>query len=435
MVQLEQFSSHSPSQAPVPSASSARPRVLVLASTFPSSIQPIHGVFVKERVKALALRGEFDVRVVSPVPWFPPLRLFPRWYPLSQIPAREVVENLDVVRPRYPLVPKFGGYLHSRLMLWGISRTVARVHKEFPFDLIDAHFVYPDGIVGALLAERYHVPVVMTARGEDMLRFPGLPVIGPAIRWGLQRASQMVALSEELAQKMRENGGDPGRIRVISNGVDTDKFQPAPQQEARRQLGLPLDRKIIIGVGYLLERKGFHLAIEALPEIRRRHPNAMLVIVGGVARWGQDYSAEIDEAIRKSGMQDHVRLIGARPPEELYLWYSSADLFTILSSREGSPNAPMEALACGIPIVATPIGSIPQMLSHPGLGVMLPERSAGAAARGIITGLETHWNRPAIRAWAVEKSWGYVAEQVAGVFWDALNERPRPTGRIHPVSS
>lgn len=405
-----------------------RPRVLVLASTFPSSIQPIHGVFVKERVKAVAARGEFDVRVVSPTPWFPPLKLFPRWYPLSQIPAEETVEGLSVIRPRYPLLPKIGGYYHSRLMHWGIARSIARLRREFPFDLIDAHFVYPDGVVGAMLGEQYNVPVVMTARGEDMIRFPELPAIGPAIRWGLKRATQMVGLSEELAQKMRDNGGDPARIRVISNGVDTAKFRPVPRDEARQRLGLPLDRKIIIGVGYLLERKGFHLAVEALQTVRERHPDAMLVIVGGVARWGQDYSAEIHEAIRRTGQAEHVRLVGARPPEELYLWYSTADLFTILSSREGSPNAPLEALACGVPIVATPIGSIPQLLTNRVLGLMLPERSSQAAARGLCDALAMTWDRQAIRAWSVENSWGSVAEQVAATFHDALRDwesRPR----------
>lgn len=399
-----------------------RPRVLVLASTFPSAIQPIHGVFVKERVKAVAARGEFDIRVVSPTPWFPPLKMFPRWYPLSQIAARETVDGLEVIRPRYPLFPMIGGRYHSRLMHWGIAGAVAKLQREFPFDVIDSHFVYPDGVVAAMLAERYRVPVVMTARGEDMVRFPDLPVIGDAIRWGLPRATQLVGLSEELAQRMRDQGAAAGRVRVISNGVDTEKFRPVPREEARRRTGLPLDRTIIIAVGYLLERKGFHLAVEALREVRERHSDAMLVIVGGVARWGLDYTAEIQEAIRRNGLEEHVRMVGARPPEELYLWYSTADVFTILSSREGSPNAPLEALACGCPIVGTPIGSLPQVLSNTALGLLLPERSARAAAWGLSEALSRSWDRRAIRAWSEENSWTRVAGRVAAVLHDALRE-------------
>lgn len=404
-------------------ASGSRKRkVLVLASTFPSAIQPAHGVFVKERVKAVAARGDYDIRVVSPIPYFPPIKFFPRWYPLSQIARHEIVEGLDVTRPRYPLFPKIGGYYHSELMYWSIRSTIRRIYREFPFELIDAHFVYVDGVTGAMLAKDYNVPVVMTARGEDMIRFPGLPRIGDRIRWGMRNGTQFVGLSEELAEKMRENGAPTERVTVISNGVDTTKFRPIPMLEARKNLGLPADRRIIIGVGNTIERKGFHLTIEAMPKIHTQFPNALFVIVGGEARWGHDYSAQIRDAIQRTGMSEHVIMAGEKHPEELYQWYSSADVFTILSSREGSPNAPNESLACGVPIVATPIGSIPQLLATPGLGVMLPERSAAAAADGIIDALKMNWDRAAIREWAVGQSWGGVAESVSQVFQRAFAE-------------
>ncbi|MCY2967233.1 MAG: glycosyltransferase [Planctomycetota bacterium] len=397
-----------------------RRKVLVLASTFPSSVQPIHGVFVKERVKAVAARDEFDLRVMSPIPYFPPLKFFPRWYPLSQVPRQEVIDGLAVSRPRYALIPKIGGYWHSELMYWGIRNAVKRLYAEFPFELIDAHFVYADGVVAAMLGRDYNVPVVMTARGEDMARFPQLPVIGQSIRWGLQHATRLIAVSEEFAGKMRDLGAASDKVSVISNGVDTTKFQMIPQDEARRAVGLPVNRPIILVVGYLLENKGFHLAVRALPAIRQRFPDAMLVIVGGVARWGLDYTKEIEAAIQETGMEESVRMVGPRPPEEVHLWYSSADVFAMLSQREGSPNAPMEALACGLPIVATPVGSIPQLLSKPGLGVMLSERSVAEAARGLTAALEMTWDRPAIREWAKGKSWTSVAEQVAIVFQQAL---------------
>src|SRR5690606_35174300 len=84
-------------------------RVLVLSATFPSGADPFRGVFVKERARALAGVPGFEVRVVAPVPWFPPLKRFPRWYRLSQYARHEVIDGLPVDRPRYPLVPKIGG--------------------------------------------------------------------------------------------------------------------------------------------------------------------------------------------------------------------------------------------------------------------------------------------------------------------------------------
>jgi len=229
-----------------------RPRVLVLASTFPSSVYPLHGVFVKERMKAVAARGEFDLRVVSPTPWFPPVKMFPRWYPLSQISDRENVEGLEVTRPRYPLIPKIGGYFHAHVMYWSIRRTIARLRRDFPFDLIDSHFVYPDGVVAAMLGDLYKVPVVMTARGEDMIRFPDLPMIGQAIRWGLPRATQMVALSEELAQKMRppvaQLRGKPAEL--VARIGQRNGFSPRRKGRAGKPLcGMGLDSRVQSQIG------------------------------------------------------------------------------------------------------------------------------------------------------------------------------------------
>jgi len=404
---------------------SGRPsrRVLVFSSTFPSAVQPIHGVFVKERVRWVAGLPDCEVRVVSPVPYFPPIRAFKRWYPLSQIPREEVVDGLEVVRPRYFLLPKVGGYFHPAAMARAAYRTVAGLDREFGFDLIDAHFVYPDGVAAARLAARLGKPLVITGRGEDILRFPQLPVLGRQIRGALAQATSLVALSSEIAEAMRANGAAHQKIRVIPNGVDCEKFRPLDRSEARRRLGLPEDRPILLSVGYRLERKGFHLLVDAIPQIRRHFPDVLVVIVGGQARWGQDYSAVIEERIRANGVADYVRLVGPRPPEELPWWYSTADLFVLLTSREGCPNVVMEALACGLPVVATPVGGIPEVLGHQRLGLVLEERSAGAAARGVVEAMSHTWDRAAIRREAQRRSWQATAEQVRDLFDDVVGSR------------
>ncbi len=395
---------------------SSRRRVLVYCSTFPSAVQPIHGVFVKERVRHVAELPGCHVRVVSPVPYFPPLRAFKRWYPLSQIPRHEVVDGLQVDRPRYFLLPKVGKYFHPSSMARASWADVARLEREEPFDLIDSHFVYPDGVAAAKLAQRLGKPFVLTGRGEDILRFPGLPVIGDQIRWAIGRASALVALSNEIAEAMRANGAPEDKIHVIPNGVDCDRFQPHDRREARRRLELPEDRPIMLSVGYRLERKGFHLLIDAIPEIRRRFPDVLLVIVGGQARWGQDYTSVIEERIRANGVGDHVRLAGPRPPKELPWWYSAADLFALMTSREGCPNVVMEALASGLPVVATPIGGIPEILADRRLGVVLDNRSAEAAARGVTDALAASWDSQAIRQEIEKQSWQTTAKVIQSLF-------------------
>jgi len=392
---------------------SAQPlRILVLSITFPSSIDPTRGVFVKERVRALADLPNCDVRVLAPVPWFPPIKQFSRWYKWSQYPREEVVDGLQVYRPQYVLPPKVGGYFHPRLMYPAAKRAADKLRKSFDFDLIDSHFVYPSGVVGAMLGRVYNVPVVMTGRGEDMLRFPQYPLKGPSIRWALGRASHCVALSSEIAAAMKKNGADSNRISVIPNGIDTNKFRPLPQAECRQQLKLPQEARIILSVGDRLKLKGFHLLVEAMPKILAAHPTALLVIVGGPGRHGRDYTAEIETRITGLGLSDNVRLVGPRPHDELPKWYNAADLYALLSSREGSPNVLIEALACGTPAVATRVGGAADEFTDPVRGILLESRTAEQTASCVNTALGRDWDSSAIRKSMEKRSWHGTASSV-----------------------
>ncbi len=185
-------------------AEAIRQGVLVLAGgSFPSRAQPVHGVFVKERARHVAQLPNIDMRVLAPSPFFPPLKQFKRWYPWSQIPRHEIVDGLEVLRPRYFLPPKFGGYFHPRLMLPAATRAIRRLQREFHFSLIDSHFIYPNGVLAAKLGQRLGKPVIMTGRGEDILRFPELPLIGPQIRKALRQATQLIALSDDTTKSCR----------------------------------------------------------------------------------------------------------------------------------------------------------------------------------------------------------------------------------------
>lgn len=394
--------------------------VLVLSSTFPSKVHPIHGVFVKERVKHVSRLPGVAVRVVSPVPYFPPLKLFSRWYVYSQVPRQETIDGLQATRPRYVLLPKVGGYFGSQAITPAYRRSIAALRDDFDFDLIDSHFIYPDGAAAARLARELDKPLVITCRGEDILRFPDLPFCGKEIKFALGQADRLVALSDEIAEAIERCGGDQRKIEVIPNGVDCEKFHPVDTQEARRSLNLPLDRPIIVSAGYRLERKGFHILIEAIPRIRERFPDVLVVIVGGPARWGQDYSGEIQRQIAVSGVDDHVLLAGPQPHEELHRWCSAADLFALFTSREGSPNVLMEALACGVPAVATTVGGIPEILSDPQLGLLMQERTASCGADRIVEALSKTWDRQAIRRHMQKHGWDKTAGAVRRVFDEAI---------------
>ena len=405
-----------------PPAGAGPRRVLVFSSTFPSLVQPIHGVFVKERIRHVAALPDCEVQVVAPVPYFPPLKMFPRWYPLSQYGHIETIDGLTVHRPRYFLIPKFGKYFHARSMARAGIRAIEKLRHNFDFDFVDAHFAYPDGVAAMHIARHFDKPLIITGRGEDVLTSPSDPALTNEIREAISTATQLIAVSDEIADAMIALGGKPENVTVIPNGVDVDRFCPQDRDACRNKLGLPVDRKIIISVGYLLERKGYHLLVDAVAKLRQQHPDLLVLIVGGVARWGQDYTAEISRRIEEHGLEDQVRIVGPRPPEELPTWYGAADLFALLTSREGCPNALLEALSAGLPAIATPAGQIPAVLADPCLGIVLPERSSDAAAVGIAAAFERTWNRELIRERMEEKSWRATARQVNEVFGRVIDD-------------
>jgi len=392
------------------------PRVLVVTNAFPSAVWPSFGVFVKHRVRMTAELGAFEARVVAPVPYFPPIRCFKRWYRWSQFPREETVDGLRVIRPRYAMLPGIGGRFESALMYPSVRRAVERIRRDFDFDLIDAHWVYPAGVVGARLAQRYGKPLVVTGRGADMHLGPRIPAVARHIRRALGAASHCIALSTEIARAMQSNGAPAERVSVIPNGVDCDAFRPLPKAEARTRLGLPADAKIVLSVGDFFENKGFHLLLDAIPAVRRRHPNVFVALVGGAPGHGTDYTGFVNERVAANGLEGRVLFAGRRPQEELVWWYSAADVFALLSAREGSPNVLLEALACGTPAVATAVGGIAETLDRPDLGILLAERSAEAASFAITQALARDWDRAAIRKRLEGRTWKARAEQVAAIW-------------------
>lgn len=385
-------------------------RILVVSGPYPSIADTSRGIFVHQRVKALSQIEGIEVQVVAPTPWAPPFPNIKKWRSLRRMPSTETYDGLIVHRPRYLLPPKVGGYFHPSLMYPSLLKAVRRIRKEFAFEVVDSHFVYPAGVAATRVARRLGVPVSLTGRGEDMMRFPSMPLKGPRIRWALAHANRCVGVSKQISDEMVKHGADPSNVCTISNGVDTERFYPKPSKECQRLLGLPENKKFLITVGDRLELKGFHIIIEALPLILKTHPDLTYICVGGAGRHGQDFTPQIRSQIDRLGLNDRVVLVGAKSHDELVDWYNAADLYVLASSREGSPNVLMESLACGVPAVATRVGSAPDELEQSGFGFIMDERTPEAAAEAVIAALKHSWDRVAIRRAIEKRTWSCVAD-------------------------
>jgi glycosyltransferase involved in cell wall biosynthesis len=383
-------------------------RILSYTTLFPNPQQPTHGVFVRERILALAKLAE--VRVVAPVPWFPRTRLLgDRYYRYSLVPRNEIDERIAVGHPRYPVIPRLCKTADGALLAAGSFHHMQKLRRQFPFDIIDAHWGYPDGAAAALLATRLHVPFSVTVRGDDVNVFLRQFWRRPWIRWSLQRANLVIALSRELKEILVANGVTPAKISVIPNGIDPKSFHPVDRKLARARLGLPLDGRIILSVGRLHESKGFPIMVEAIGRLTGRFPDLQIHIVGAPDHEA-DATQEIMRAAEHHRIRDRLHFAGPQQPAMMKYWYGAADLFCLPTSREGSANVLLEAMACGLPCITTPVGGNRDAINSNEVGFLAApgvEEMSGALAAG----LTNNWNITRIAEHGLSRTWGTVAAE------------------------
>ncbi len=394
-------------------------KILTLSSVYPNTAQPSLGLFVRERMRRVAEVGE-EVRIVAPVPSFPLdhlIRSVKGGY-RPAVSGRLKPENGAVCHPPFLCPPGVFKGLDGWLYALSLLPVLHKIRRRFPFQLIDAHFTYPDGVAASLLARRFRVPFTITLRGTEVphAREPSKRL--QMIR-AYQRANALIAVSRSLGDLAVELGAQPEKIHVIPNGVDTRRFRPMAKNEARRALGLPDGAPVILTVGALVRRKGIHRVLEIMPRLCRRHPDLVYVVVGGGSVEG-DMSGELTRIIEERNLEGRVQMEGPKPPDILPLYYSAADLFVLPTTNEGWANVLMESLACGTPVITTDVGGNAEVVSDDFLGMLIPSENPWALENAVLKGLGRSWDREAIAAYAARRDWTQVAKEVIEVFRQVL---------------
>ena len=382
-------------------------RLLTFSSLYPSSARPRHGLFVAARLRELRQRHGFDAEVIAPVPWFPfTAERFGDYAAWARTPKQETWQDQTVHHPRYLMLPKIGMAMQPDAMA---RAAIACIEREaIGFDLIDAHYFYPDGVAAAALSRHFGKPLIITARGSDLNLIGQTPRAKARMLQACEQASACVGVSQALVDVLCDWGVPARKLHVIRNGVDLDRFSPMSQQQARAQLGLD-DSPLLLAVGNLIELKGHALLIEAVQGLAATHPRLQLAIAGE----GPEREA-LEALIGRHGLAGRVRLLGSVGQADLAHWYAAADLFVMPSSREGLPNALLEALACGTPALATAVGGIPEVLAgSPEAGELLRGRSAAAIAEAVQRWLASDVDRAAVRRMAQAYAWDASAAQLA----------------------
>ena len=352
-------------------------RVLEACQEFPNRYYPQLGTFIKQSIDSIASRG-IDVTVISPKPFVLPLSAFP-YHNFFKLPRIEHTEKYDLHYPRYIYaVPKkyfypITGISYSRFVFEYATKNI----KPEP-DLIHAHFSYPDGYGMMKLAKKWKVPLVISALGtiERKVAYEGTYTSKQIIE-AMNFADKILSVSEDLKLHIVNLGINQEKVHVVPNGVDTKKFKPAGKAHARNLLNLPQDKNIVLFVGALRKIKGVDYLIEAAENFV--DSNTHLFMVGrddGLKR-------NLEKRAHELKIADYIKFTGPVNHDDIPLWISASDILVLPSLSEGRPNVVLEALACEVPVVATNVGGIPELMVDGETGYLVPAKSPRELSRKI----------------------------------------------------
>jgi glycosyltransferase involved in cell wall biosynthesis len=390
-------------------AGDALMRILVVTTFFPNVASPQRAVFVKNLVRAM--RQHCEVDVVAPVPYVPPLGLRPAWRAQRAIPSRENIDGIEVAHPRFVVLPKLG-WLSGLGYFIGVWKNLSRWKRQLREGekaVVHAHCAYPDAVGVVLAARLLGLPCVVTAHGSDINVYAEKPGLRFQIRRALRNADGVIAVSARLEERIfRLTDIDRDRLcRIPCAGFDPQDFFPHARSALRKAFGIGENARVVVFVGLLVPIKGVEFLIEAwtgLIRDGRVGEEDRLVLVGdGPMR------AALEVQARQSG--GNILFTGTLRQTDVARWISAANLLCLPSRNEGTPNVVVEALASGIPVVASRVGGIPELISERENGFLVPPEDSVALARALDAALGMTWDAEKIAASVAHLTWRSIADR------------------------
>ncbi|MCA1561960.1 MAG: glycosyltransferase [Acidobacteria bacterium] len=358
--------------------------VVMVTTSYPRFPGDSVGTFMEPIAKSLTARGH-QVHIVAP--WH---QLVTRgaqedgihfhFYKYAPVPALNVFGYASAMRADVTL--RGAAFLAAPLALaagWRAARAVARTHDA---TVVHGHWVVPGGITAAVAAPR--LPLVVSLHGSDVYVAETLAPARAAARATFARAGVITACSTDLARRAVALGADADRVTVIPYGVDVDRFHPDPSARngIRSRVGIASAVPMVFAAGRLVRKKGFEYLIDALAQ-----PAAASVVLALAG--GGDLEGELRKRAAEVGVAERVRFLGVLTPDDVAAWLAAADVAVVPSVRDdtgnvdGLPNAVLEALASGTPLVTTTAGGIAAIVRDGRTAVVVPERDPGAIAAAI----------------------------------------------------
>ena len=379
----------------------SRKKILVITNVFPRPSQPNTGFYVYEQVKRLS--RWYDIRVLTAQPRTP-------FSGKSRRPGTPVEFNgVTVYETDYAALPKIGVLVSDRVFYRAVKPLVQHIRGDFTFDLILCYWTYPEGAAAGRLAADYGVPLIIRPRGSDINIFWKNPLLRTKLAKTLKAADKVIPVTRHLMETVKRAGVEAGRLDFIHNGINHDEFYRLDKKEARAALNLDAGKHLVLFAGNFLPVKGvenYLKAIERIDEVTREGLIFMFLGKGPL-------QAEIEKSAARL---KHARIMihGDVPHNLLVHWMNAADLLCLPSLNEGCPNVILEAMACGLPVAASDVGGVPELLTTPDAGLMFSPRDPHEMADVILQALNKKWDRKQIAENVKEVSWEACAGNLKG---------------------
>ncbi len=389
--------------------------IVLFSTLFPHRGEPTLGIFVQNRLVELTKTGRVNATVIAPVPWFPfKLKMFGAYGRAALAPLVESVGDITVLHPRYLVIPKIGMMITPFTLAWSAKRQLKALLKSgITFDLIDAHYLYPDCVAAAQLSECFGIPFVATARGSDVSQIGQMAMPRRMIVDACRRASHLITVSESLKNLLVKMGIKPDKVSVLRNGVDTLRFKPVDGARANicKTTGLRPDKPIVMFAGWLIPRKRVDILIEALAHM----PEVQGLIVGD-----GPLETRLKALAESCDVSGRVAFVGKKSPAEMAEYFSAANVFCLPSEREGWANVMLESLACGVPVVSRAVDGAVELITRDVAGRLVEGNIPKKYAEAIESVLAADYDADAVRSFAGQYGWKSTTDGQLRIFAEAI---------------
>jgi len=372
---------------------------------FPNNLCPFSVPFMLERAKALS--HHIHLEVVSPVGFFPIVK--------DRLPELHgSIDGLSMHHPRYLTLPS---------LLWSLRwypyLLAFRSHwknLQFKCEMLHVEWIYPDAYAAVKLAKPKGVKTVGVVHGNEAIEYFGPARHRKKYMEAFDRLDHIIVVSDDLKHKLiNEYSVDSGKISVILNGVNVEKFPLTDKDYARSKLGISGKAPVGVCVARLSEEKNLDILIKVAATLKNEAPLIYIVGDGPLRK-------KLQTLINDLGMQTKIKLVGVVPHDDVALWLNAANFFYLPSRREGCPVVVHEALACGVPVIATAVGAIPDLVKNDRYGLLCEPDNVTAFADIMKRAVSMNWDRNAISAYGRQFTWDKMAMETVKLY-DSLIKR------------